>query len=85
MNISKDLGLLNANRYQDYKTFKLKNGKQAILAFTGDVYKGLDAKSLTSNATDYAQTHFKILSGIWYTKPLDLIQAYRLEMGIRKD
>ena len=51
MKISKDLGLLNANRYQDYKTpFKLKNAKQAIFAFTGDVYKGLDATSLTSNA-----------------------------------
>ncbi|MGB2371868.1 MAG: peroxide stress protein YaaA [Flavobacteriales bacterium] len=85
MKISKDLGLLNANRYQDYKTpFKLENAKQAIFAFTGDVYKGLDATSLTSNAIDYAQTHFKILSGLYgILKPLDLIQAYRLEMGTK--
>ena len=85
MKISKDLGLLNANRYQDYKTpFKLENAKQAIFAFTGDVYKGLDATSLTSNAIGYAQTHFKILSGLYgILKPLDLIQAYRLEMGTK--
>ena len=85
MNISKDLGLLNANRYQDYKTpFNPQNAKQAIFAFTGDVYKGLDATSLTSNAIHYAQTHFKILSGLYgILKPLDLIQAYRLEMGTK--
>tara|TARA_A200000113_G_scaffold116515_1_gene104565 strand:+ start:945 stop:1715 length:771 start_codon:yes stop_codon:yes gene_type:complete len=85
MKISKDLGLLNANRYQDYKTpFKLENAKQAIFAFTGDVYKGLDATSLTSNAIGYAQNHFKILSGLYgILKPLDLIQAYRLEMGTK--
>jgi cytoplasmic iron level regulating protein YaaA (DUF328/UPF0246 family) len=85
MNISKDLGLLNANRYQDFKTpFKLENAKQAIFAFTGDVYKGLDAKSLTIKIIDYAQTHFKILSGLYgILKPLDLIQAYRLEMGTK--
>ena len=85
MKISKDLGLLNANRYQDYNTpFKLENAKQAIFAFTGDVYKGLDATSLTSNAIEYAQTHFKILSGLYgILKPLDLIQAYRLEMGTK--
>lgn len=85
MKISKDLGLLNANRYQDYNTpFKLENAKQAIFAFTGDVYKGLDATSLTLDAVEYAQTHFKILSGLYgILKPLDLIQAYRLEMGTK--
>ena len=85
MNISKDLGLLNANRYQDYKIpFNLQNAKQAIFAFTGGVYKGLDAKSLTSNAINYAQNHFKIISGLYgILKPLDLIQAYRLEMGTK--
>jgi len=85
MNISKDLGILNANRYQDYKTpFTLKNAKQAIFAFTGDVYKGLNALSLTSNSIDYAQAHFKILSGLYgILKPLDLIQAYRLEMATK--
>ena len=85
MNISKDLGILNANRYQDYKTpFTLKNAKQAIFAFTGDVYKGLNPLSLTSNSIDYAQAHFKILSGLYgILKPLDLIQAYRLEMATK--
>ncbi len=83
MNVSKDLGLLNANRYQDYNTpFKPENAKQAIFAFTGDVYKGLDATTLSTKAIDYTQTHFKILSGLYgILKPLDLIQAYRLEMG----
>jgi len=85
MNVSKDLGLLNANRYQDYNTpFKPENAKQAIFAFTGDVYKGLDATTLSTKAIDYAQTHFKILSGLYgILKPLDLIQAYRLEMGTK--
>ena len=85
MNISKDLGLLNASRYQNYMTpFNLENAKQAVFAFTGDVYKGLDAKSLTTNTIDYAQTHLKILSGLYgILKPLDLIQAYRLEMGTK--
>ena len=85
MKISKDLGLLNANRYQDYKTpFKLENAKQAIFAFTGDVYKGLNPLSLRSNSIDYAQAHFKILSGLYgILKPLDLIQAYRLEMATK--
>ncbi|MAR99457.1 MAG: peroxide stress protein YaaA [Flavobacteriales bacterium] len=85
MNVSKDLGLLNANRYQDYNTpFKLENAKQAIFAFTGDVYKGLNATTLSTKAIGYAQTHFKILSGLYgILKPLDLIQAYRLEMGTK--
>ena len=85
MNISKDLGLLNANRYQDFKTpFNLKNAKQAIFAFTGDVYKGLDANTLSDTGLEYAQGHFRILSGLYgILKPLDLIQAYRLEMGTK--
>ena len=85
MNVSKDLGLLNANRYQNYNTpFKPENAKQAIFAFTGDVYKGLDSTTLSIEAIEYAQTHFKILSGLYgILKPLDLIQAYRLEMGTK--
>ncbi len=85
MNVSKNLGILNANRYQDYNTpFKPENAMQAIFAFTGDVYKGLDATTLSTKAIDYAQTHFKILSGLYgILKPLDLIQAYRLEMGTK--
>ena len=85
MKISNDLGLLNANRYQDYKTpFNLENSKQAIFTFTGDVYKSLDAASLKTDTIEYAQTHLKILSGLYgILKPLDLIQAYRLEMGTK--
>jgi cytoplasmic iron level regulating protein YaaA (DUF328/UPF0246 family) len=85
MKISADLGLLNANRYQDWKTpFNLKNAKQAVYSFTGDVYKGLDANTLSPKAIDYAQTNFKIISGLYgILKPLDLIQAYRLEMGTK--
>ena len=85
MNVSKDLGLLNANRYQNYNTpFKPENAKQAVFAFTGDVYKGLDATTLSTKTIEYAQTHLKILSGLYgILKPLDLIQAYRLEMGTK--
>ena len=85
MNISTDLGLLNANRYQNWKLpFDLNNSKQAIYAFTGDVYKGLDALSLNDDSINYAQSNLKLLSGLYgIIKPLDLIQAYRLEMGTK--
>ena len=85
MNISTDLGLLNANRYQNWKLpFDLNNAKQAIYAFTGDVYKGLDAVSLNDNSINFAQSNLKLLSGLYgIIKPLDLIQAYRLEMGTK--
>jgi cytoplasmic iron level regulating protein YaaA (DUF328/UPF0246 family) len=85
MNISTDLGLLNANRYQNWKLpFDLNNAKQAIYAFTGDVYKGLDALSLNDDSINYAQSNLKLLSGLYgIIKPLDLIQAYRLEMGTK--
>ena len=59
-----------------------KGAKQAAIAFKGDVYQGLDADSLTSKQLDNAQTHLRILSGLYgVLKPLDLIQPYRLEMG----
>jgi cytoplasmic iron level regulating protein YaaA (DUF328/UPF0246 family) len=85
MNISADLGLLNANRYQNWSLpFNMNNAKQAIYAFTGDVYKGLDAISLTDDSISYAQSNLKLLSGLYgVIKPLDLIQAYRLEMGTK--
>ena len=64
------------------KTFTSKNSKQAILAFNGDVYEGLDAPSLKPKALEYAQEHVRVLSGLYgVLKPLDLMQPYRLEMG----
>lgn len=85
MKISLDLGTLNCDRYQEWgRPFNLDNAKQSIFAFTGDVYKGLDANSMTEKNLDFCQKHFRILSGLYgMLKPLDLIQAYRLEMGTK--
>lgn len=83
MSISPKLALLNSNRYFSWKRpFTLKNAKQAVLAFKGDVYMGLDADTLTATELAFAQDHLRILSGLYgVLRPLDLIQAYRLEMG----
>ena len=85
MNISKDLGELNFQRYQNWQLpFTPENAKQAALAFDGDVYQGLQAESLSEEKLVLAQTRVRILSGLYgVLKPLDLIQPYRLEMGIR--
>lgn len=85
MGISDQLSALNANRYADWSPkFTLKNSKQAMLAFNGDVYAGLDAGSLDAQQLAYAQSHIRILSGLYgILRPLDLMQAYRLEMGTR--
>ena len=83
MGISEKLAKLNLERYQSFKTpFNLKNSKQAIFAFKGDTYVGLDVDSLDKKDIDYADKNLRILSGLYgVLKPLDLIQAYRLEMG----
>ncbi len=83
MKISDKLGTLNFLRFNDWKTpFNLSNSKQALLAFKGDVYTGLDAESLSNQDLKFAQKHLRILSGLYgVLKPLDLMQAYRLEMG----
>ncbi len=83
MSISEALGVLNANRFQSWRTpFSPDNAKQAVLAFKGDVYVGLDAESLSEADLAFAQQHLRILSGLYgLLKPLDLIQPYRLEMG----
>ena len=83
MNISEKLGVLNFLRFNEWKTpFTLNNAKQALLAFKGDVYTGIDAESFSSQDLKFAQKHLRILSGLYgVLKPLDLIQAYRLEMG----
>lgn len=85
MNISKDLGELNFQRYQNWsQPFNADNAKQAILAFNGDVYQGLQASSLSGEKLELAQKHLRILSGLYgLLKPLDLIQPYRLEMGTK--
>jgi cytoplasmic iron level regulating protein YaaA (DUF328/UPF0246 family) len=64
--------------------FTAKNSKQAVLAFNGDVYEGLDAKSLAEPDLDWLQQHLCILSGLYgVLRPLDWMQPYRLEMGTR--
>lgn len=85
MGISADLGDLNFKRYQEWQTpFAPENAKQAILAFNGDVYQGLDAATLSEDKLMLAQSKLRILSGLYgVLKPLDLIQPYRLEMGTK--
>lgn len=85
MGISDKLAQLNAARFEAWsRPFTKKNAKQAILAFKGDVYTGLDADSLTAKQFEFAQQHLRILSGLYgLLRPLDLMQAYRLEMGSR--
>jgi len=85
MDISEDLAILNAGRYRAFKTpFTVKNSRQAIFAFKGDVYSGIDLDTFTADNFDYAQNHLRILSGLYgCLRPLDLIQPYRLEMKTR--
>ncbi|NQW93609.1 MAG: peroxide stress protein YaaA [Polaromonas sp.] len=83
MKLSDALSGLNVARYQAWsQKFTTKNSKQAVLAFNGDVYEGLNAKTLSANQLDWAQAHLCILSGLYgVLRPLDLMQPYRLEMG----
>ena len=85
MHISKDLAVLNKKRYEEFDVANLEErGKEAMLAFNGGVYQGLDASSLSDDAFDYAQDHVRILSGLYgILRPLDKIQEYRLEMGTK--
>jgi len=85
MKISDKLSGLNAARFSEWaQPFTPDNAKQAVLAFNGDVYTGLDASSLDEDTLSYAQSHLRILSGLYgVLKPLDLMQAYRLEMGTK--
>jgi len=85
MKISDKLSQLNWQRYKDFKTpFSLNNAKQALLAFKGDVYGGIDSDNYNDDDFNFAQQHLRILSGLYGAlRPLDLIQAYRLEMGTR--
>lgn len=85
MGISDPLAFLNASRYAAWTPeFTTRNARQAVLTFNGDVYAGLDAATLDGRQLDYAQNHIRILSGLYgVLRPLDLMQAYRLEMGTR--
>ena len=85
MDLSDQLSGLNVARYQAWRPkFNTKNAKQAVLAFDGDVYGGLDAKTLSEDDLNWAQQHLCILSGLYgVLRPLDLMQPHRLEMGTR--
>ncbi|OIN08819.1 peroxide stress protein YaaA [Oceanisphaera psychrotolerans] len=87
MGISDKLAGLNAARFADWQPdFTPANAKQALLAFKGDVYTGLDAESLSPDDFAFAQLHLRMLSGLYgVLRPLDLMQPYRLEMGTRLD
>lgn len=83
MKLSDALAGLNVARYEAWSPkFTAKNSKQAVLAFNGDVYEGLDAKTLSEAQLGWAQEHVCILSGLYgVLRPLDWMQPYRLEMG----
>ena len=85
MDISPALAKLNVARYKAWRSrFTADNSRQAVLAFNGDVYGGLDAKTLKTPELAWAQDHLCILSGLYgVLRPLDRMQAYRLEMSIR--
>ena len=85
MKLSDQRAGLNVARYQAWSpTFTARNAKQAVLAFDGDVYGGLDATSMTADDLDWLQQHLCILSGLYgVLRPLDWMQPYRLEMGTR--
>ncbi|WP_024550819.1 peroxide stress protein YaaA [Siccibacter turicensis] len=85
MGISDKLADLNATRFHDWQPdFTPDNARQAILAFKGDVYTGLQAETFSDADFDFAQQHLRMLSGLYgVLRPLDLMQPYRLEMGIR--
>lgn len=85
MKISNKLAVLNYDRYRNWnKEHTVENSSQAILSFTGEAYRGLDASTFNEKQLMYSQQVLRILSGLYgVIKPLDLIQAYRLEMGTR--
>lgn len=87
MKLSDKLAGLNVARFTEWQPdFTLENARQAILAFKGDVYTGLDAQTLSNADFEYAQQHLRILSGLYgVLRPLDLMQPYRLEMGTKLD
>lgn len=85
MGVSENIAQLNHARFMNWaQPFSLENAKQAVLAFKGDVYTGLEAETLSSAQLGFAQKHLGILSGLYgLLRPLDLMQPYRLEMGLK--
>ena len=85
MHISFSLGELNYERNQEWSSSPNKeNSRQAIYAFSGDVYKGIDSYTITNDKIDFMQDSIRILSGYYgFLRPLDLIQPHRLEMGTK--
>lgn len=83
MKLNKDLTELNAQRYQEWsEEFNTENSRPAVLAFSGEVYRGLGAKDFSETELKFADEHLRLLSGLHgVLKPLDYIQPYRLEMG----
>lgn len=85
MHISPELAALNVDRYQKWSPEPAKETTtQALMAFNGEVYRGLNAKEMSEEDLDFAQDHLRILSGLYgVLRPLDLMQPYRLEMGTK--
>ncbi|MDP5054251.1 MAG: peroxide stress protein YaaA [Congregibacter sp.] len=85
MGVSENIAALNHQRFMDWhRPFDKHNARQAILAFKGDVYTGLEAETMSAEQLAFAQQHLRILSGLYgLLRPLDLMQAYRLEMGLK--
>lgn len=83
MGISDKLAMLNVGRYADWRS-DVAHARQAVMSFDGDVYGGLEARTLTPKQLAYTQAHLRILSGLYgLLRPLDLMHPYRLEMGVR--
>ena len=85
MGVSEQIAHLNHERFMNWQSeSNSDNAKQAVLAFKGDVYTGLQAETLSEDDLDFAQTRLRILSGLYgLLRPLDLMQPYRLEMGLK--
>lgn len=85
MGVSEQIAHLNHERFMNWQSESTSdNAKQAVLAFKGDVYTGLQAETLSEYDLDFAQTRLRILSGLYgLLRPLDLMQPYRLEMGLK--
>jgi len=85
MHISPALANLNYQRYRDWHLpFTLENSRQALFTFNGDAYNGLDAKTFSETDIAESQKHLRILSALYgVIRPLDLIQPYRIEMGMK--
>ena len=85
MSVSEKIAKLNVERFNDWQSeLNFSNSRQALFAFKGDVYTGLDAYNLNEQHIEFAQNHLRMLSGLYgLLRPLDLMMPYRLEMGTK--